>query len=160
MARGTEAVTQKGVKGKTVYTYELKSIDGGKPTSTLVDTKTTDPVTKITSYGTHVSAPSLSSLSQSRDYITNIDDEKDTLQRSPATHYTVRKKMTCSATAYTARPGSGTCYRQKGQSWCDCCRSQGHSLWDLDVYPDLFRLCAIRYRRCRRLRRCCQRQHH
>ena len=115
MARGTEAVTQKGVKGKTVYTYELKSIDGGKPTSTLVKTKTTDPVTEVTSYGTHVSAPSLSSLSQSRDYITNIDDEKNTITTVSGNTYTVKKTMTCSATAYTARPGSGTATGRRAQ---------------------------------------------
>lgn len=108
MARGTVAVTQKGVKGKTVYTYELKSIDGAKPTSKLVKTKTTKPVTKVTSYGTHVSAPSLSSLSQSKDYITNIDDEKNTIKTVSGNTYKVKKKMTCSATAYTAPSGSRT----------------------------------------------------
>lgn len=115
MARGTEGVTQKGVKGKTVYTYELKSIDGGKPTSTLVKTKTTKPVTKVTSYGTHVSAPSLSSLSQSRDYITNIDDEKNTITTVSGSTYHVKKKMLCSATAYTAPAGSGTATGRRAQ---------------------------------------------
>ena len=108
MARGTEGVTQQGVPGKTVYTYQLKSIDGGEPTSTLVDTETTAPVTQVVSYGTHVPAPALSSLSQSRDYITNIDDEQGTITTVSGCTYHVRKQMTCSATAYTARSGSRT----------------------------------------------------
>ena len=113
MARGTEAVTQKGVKGKTVYTYELKSIDGGKPTATLVNTKTKEPVTQVTSYGTRVPAPSLSSLSQSRDYITNIDDEKGTITTVSGNTYSVKKKLACSATAYTAHAGSLTATGRK-----------------------------------------------
>lgn len=108
MARGTEAITQSGKNGKTVYTYQLTSIDGGEPTSKLVKTKTTDPVTQVTSYGTRVPAPNLSGLSQSRDYITNIDDEKSTITTVSGNTYSVRKTLTCSATAYTARSGART----------------------------------------------------
>ena len=113
MARGTEGITQAGKNGKTVYTYQLTSIDGGKPTSKLVKTKTTDPVTQVTSYGTRVPAPNLSSLSQSRDYITNIDDEKGTITTVSGSTYYVRKKLTCSATAYTARSGARTATGRK-----------------------------------------------
>lgn len=115
MARGTEAITQAGKEGKTVYTYELKSIDGGKPTSTLVKTKTTDPVTQVTSYGTRVPAPALSGLSQSRDYITNIDDEQNTITTVSGNTYHVRKTLTCSATAYTAHAGARTATGRKAQ---------------------------------------------
>lgn len=108
MAQGAVAVTQKGVKGKTIYTYELKSIDGAKQKARLIKKKTIKPVTKVTSYGTRVPAPSLSSLSQSRDYITNIDNEKNTITTVSGNSYRVKKKMTCSATAYTAPSGSRT----------------------------------------------------
>lgn len=115
MAKGTEAITQAGKKGKTVYTYELKSIDGGAPTSTLVKTKTTDPVTEVTSYGTRVPAPALSSLSQSRDYITNIDDEQNTITTVSGSTYHIRKTLTCSATAYTAHAGARTSTGRRAQ---------------------------------------------
>ena len=108
MARGTEGVKQEGVPGKTVYTYELKSIDGGEPTSTLVKTKTTEPVTEIIARGTHVPAPSLSGLSQSRDYITNIDDVEHTITTVSGSTYSVRKEISCTATAYSSRAGSHT----------------------------------------------------
>lgn len=85
MARGTEAVTQKGVKGKTVYTYELKSIDGGKPTATLVNTKTKEPVTQVTSYGTAF-PHRLSALSASLAITLPISTtKKGPSQRFPAT---------------------------------------------------------------------------
>ena len=113
MAKGTEAVTTAGKNGSTVYTYKLTSIDGAKPTSKLVKTKTTNPVTQVTSYGTRVPAPSLSGLSQSRDYITNIDDEKGTITTVSGSTYSVRRKLTCSATAYTAHAGARTATGRK-----------------------------------------------
>ena len=113
MAKGTEAVTTAGKNGSTVYTYKLTSIDGAKPTSELVKTKTTQPVTQVTSYGTRVPAPALSGLSQSRDYITNIDDEKGTITTVSGSTYSVRRKLTCSATAYTAHAGARTATGRK-----------------------------------------------
>lgn len=113
MAKGTESVTTAGKNGQTVYTYKLTSIDGAKPTSKLVKTKTTKPVTQVTSYGTRVPAPSLSGLSQSRDYITNIDDEKGTITTVSGSTYSVRRKLTCSATAYTAHAGARTATGRK-----------------------------------------------
>ena len=62
MAKGTESVTTAGKNGQTVYTYKLTSIDGAKPTSKLVKTKTTKPVTQVTSYGTRVPAPDRKSV--------------------------------------------------------------------------------------------------
>lgn len=86
-ALGTEYIKQAGVPGTVTRTYEKKIIDGGEPIITLVDTQTTDMVTEITAYGTRVYSPSPSSLSTSKNVITNIDKEQGTITLSDGSTY-------------------------------------------------------------------------
>ncbi|MCD7919440.1 MAG: G5 domain-containing protein [Clostridiales bacterium] len=115
MSRGTTAVVQAGVDGRTVYTYEQKSIDGGEPVTTLVQTDTYDMQTEITAYGTRVYFQTPTGLSQSKDYITNIDDRTNTITLASGATYHLSKTVTCSCTAYTAKSGAHTASGRKAQ---------------------------------------------
>lgn len=115
LSRGTTAVVQSGVDGRTVYTYEQKSIDGGEPVTTLVQTDTYDMQTEIIAYGTRVYFQTPTGLSQSKDYITNIDDRTNTITLASGATYHLSKTVTCSCTAYTAKSGSRTASGRKAQ---------------------------------------------
>lgn len=108
LARGTTTVLQAGVDGRTVYTYEQKSIDGGEPVTTLVQTDTYDMQTEIVAYGTRVHFQAPTGLSQSSNYITNIDDQTNTITLASGATYHLSRTVTCSCTAYTASAGAKT----------------------------------------------------
>lgn len=108
LSRGTTKVKQEGVDGKTVYTYEQRSIDGGEPSTTLVNTETYEMQSEIVAYGTRTSFKTPSGLSQSKDYITNIDDTTNTLTLASGKTYHIKDVTTCSCTAYTAPSGART----------------------------------------------------
>lgn len=115
LSRGTTAVVQSGVDGRTVYTYEQKSIDGGEPVTTLVQTDTYDMQTEIIAYGTRVYFQTPTGLSQSKDCITNIDDRTNTITLASGATYHLSKTVTCSCTAYTAKSGARTASGRKAQ---------------------------------------------
>ncbi len=106
--RGVEYIKQAGVPGTTTYHHKVTVIDGGEPEDVIESTTTTDMVPEITAYGTRVSTPSLSSLSQSQDYITNIDDELMTITTKSGATYSFSSVESFACTAYTASSGSRT----------------------------------------------------
>lgn len=107
---GTEYIKQEGIRGSTTKTYEKKIIDGGEPIITLVNTETVEMQTEITAYGTRVYSPTPSSLSPSKNYLTNIDQENGTITLADGSTYGYRSiKDDFVATAYSGggRTASG-----------------------------------------------------
>ncbi len=103
---GTEYIKQEGRPGTVTRTYEKKSIDGGEPVVTLVNTEYTDMVTEVTAYGTHVYTSGANSLSASHNYLTNVDKENGTITLADGSTYGYRSvSENFSATAYC---GGGT----------------------------------------------------
>lgn len=106
--RGVEYIKQAGVPGTTTYHHKVTVIDGGEPEDVVDSTSSTDMVPEITAYGTRVSTPSLSGLSQSQDYITNIDDERKTITTKSGATYSFYSEKYFSCTAYTSKKGKHT----------------------------------------------------
>lgn len=106
--RGVEYIKQAGVPGTTTYHHKVTVIDGGEPEDVVDSTSSTDMVPEITAYGTRVSTPSLSGLSQSKDYITNIDDERKTITTKSGATYSFYNEKHFSCTAYTSKKGKHT----------------------------------------------------
>lgn len=107
---GEEYIKQEGIRGSTTKTYEKKVIDGGEPIITLVNTETVEMQTEITAYGTRVYSPAPSSLSPSKNYLTNIDKENGTITLADGSTYGYRSiKDNFVATAYSGggRTASG-----------------------------------------------------
>jgi 3D (Asp-Asp-Asp) domain-containing protein/uncharacterized protein YabE (DUF348 family) len=108
LARGETSLVQAGVEGKTTYTYQQTSIEGGEPTTELYSTDYEEMQPEITAYGTKVSFRTPTGLSQSKDAITNIDDKAGTLTLASGKTYQLKSTTTVTCTAYTANQGART----------------------------------------------------
>ena len=106
--RGTEYIKQAGVPGTTTYHHKVTVIDGGDPIDEVESTSTSDMVPEITAYGTRVSFPGLSGLSQSSDYITNIDDEQKTITTVSGNTYNFSSEDYFTCTAYSGGGSTST----------------------------------------------------
>lgn len=104
LAKGTKKVTQAGANGKTIRIYEQRSVDGGEPTITLVNTETVEPTTEITSIGTKVTKSPSSKATVNGDTVT-VNGKT----------YSVRYVTNCQATAYTSSSGAYTASGKRAQ---------------------------------------------
>ena len=106
MPAGTEKITQPGVNGLATVTYAITYKGGNETGRTVMNSVTTvAPVTQEVTYGTKAST--ITSSDKLVDTTKNGDGTGVLTFKSGGT-LSYKKVLTCTATAYTAKPGAHT----------------------------------------------------